>query len=430
MPRRGKKPTADEDDDNVHYVDDDQFHDEPISSNNYENPVPEEQPRRQFKYSTANMREDSKWKKWCCILMTFVLMLGFMIALSKIMQHFFFSETSDNAPAAPMIDENATFNEEKSAINSACSRGSFLEDEGLRCQQYCLPQYFGCCDPFAEFDEMKNITRNTTGLTEDKGNWGSNKTMDLTNCSLDKELKGCVSYSRCQAIGEYELTQTSDNGNERTVPIEAAPATLTVLCSFENLEKDPVSCESLCEDVSCCYSKGSDNCMAENFDICMDYAPCQNLRPERPNILETAPDDLDVLCLWQQPGCTQACKKAECCGNPSSTCLQLDFISCLTYAACVNVTTTNIQLAPQYTQLPKKTEELVSTCGEHKALSKLYSKEQMLQHDSYKKCADLCQAAKCCWENTDSNCFFEDPLGCLAWEQECQTIFGEGRRSL
>ncbi len=428
MPRRGDKPTADEDDDNVHYVDDDHFHDEPLN-NNYENPLPEEQPRRQFKYSTANMREDSKMKKWCCIFMTFVLMLGFMIALSMIMQHYFFSETSDNAPAAPVIDENATFNEEKATINAACARGTYNEDDGQRCQQYCLPQFFECCDPFGEYDAMKNITRNVTE-NADNGGWGANRTMDLTNCSLDKELRGCVSYSRCQAVGEYELHQKSENGNERTVSIEPAPATLSVLCSFENLDKDPVSCESLCEDVACCYSKGPDNCMAESFDICLDYAPCQNLRPERPLILETAPDDLDVQCLWQQPSCTQACRKAECCGNPSSACLQLDFISCLTYAACTNVTTTNIQLAPQYSQLPKVTEEVVSACGEHNALSELYSKEQMQQHASFKSCTDLCEPARCCWTNGEANCFFEDPLGCLAWEQECQTLFSEGRRSL
>jgi hypothetical protein len=138
-------------------------------------------------------------------------------------------------------------------------------------------------------------------------------------------------------------------------------------------------------------------------------------------VLPTASDDLDIQCLWQQPECAQECEKAKCCGDPKSTCLQDNFMSCLTYAPCNDVTATKITLAPQFGVLEKPTAELVRACGEYHELKSAVKADSLpADHD----CHELCSAALCCW-STDhqENCFFEDPLGCLAWEQQCQVLF-------
>jgi len=384
-----------DDDDNVHYAEE-EYQDE---HDDYNDPVPEKEPQpRQFKYSTANMNEDSKWKKYCLIFLTFLLMILFMVALSMLMQHFFFSDTSDNKPQTIERDMNGTFPKEKMEVNQACSRATLESDEGERCTEVCDPQFFVCCDPFKEFDVNATETdAMRENITEAK---------NLTNCTLDQELVGCMNYAKCQAIGTH-------NGKQ----VEPAPAILSVVCSKAHLEKDPVSCQELCKPVRCCYSAGNDRCIADDFDICLDYAPCQNLRHGL--TLEIAPEDLDSKCLQQQPECNQACKKAECCNDPESTCLQSNFVACLTYAPCTGVTRTTIQIPPIYTKLEKPSDELQSACGAYHDLMAMPAAVRPATHS----CQELCVAAACCYANNPTdNCFFEDPLGCMAYDQQCQVL--------
>ena len=143
---------------------------------------------------------------------------------------------------------------------------------------------------------------------------------DDSTCSFDTDIRGCMAYSKCQALAGQ---------------IDPAPANLPDMCSFARLERDAESCQALCRKLDCCYSQGSDNCMAEKFDLCMDYAPCQNLRiyEEGVNadaILETAPRTLDSECLTLQPSCNEKCFEAECCMNPgAASCYQYNFVACL-----------------------------------------------------------------------------------------------------
>ena len=421
----------DYDDDNVYYEDDnddennnDRYDDEyaPGSSNDPKNPPPEQAapPRREFKYSTANLQEKGNCYKYCMICLLFLAMILFMVGLSMILKHFFFSDISDNAPQTPERPANSSFPEDKMVIDQVCSRGTFSSDNGERCQEACAPQYFACCDPFDEFD-LYNITASEEEEEEGEGEETTQENLNATlapfqinatddkfaNCSLDQEIRGCMSYAKCQALSKQ---------------IEPAPSTLPVLCSMHHLGIDPVSCQELCKPIKCCYSDGKDNCLADNFDICADYAPCQNLRESF--VLETAPDDLDQACLWQKPECNEYCEKARCCGDPQSSCLQDNFLSCLTYSSCNGVTNVEIKVGKQFSVVPKPPPSLPSACEE---------KHQLLngQHvgvddfpTSDKSCSELCEQALCCWANNPTdNCFFEDPLGCLAWEQQCQVLF-------
>ena len=399
----------------------------PPSSSHEEQAVP---PPRQHKYTTANLREQGKWKKWCKILLIFLLVLAIMIGISMLMNHFFFGDTSDNGlKAIPPRDENGTFPMDKQDIDAACGRSTLATDEGTLCKEACIPNYFHCCDPFDEFllynytvptsnstNSTTSNSTNTTTVDDGKLSSDNNKEPDAKNltflegytndgtCTFDQNVRGCMAYAKCQALAGQA---------------DPAPANLLDLCSLERLKEDPDSCDELCrqKNLDCCFSKEKDNCLAEKFDLCMDYAPCQNLRsldnPE--GVLEIAPRSLDYDCYYQQPSCTETCEKASCCSAVGDfSCLQYNFLSCITYAPCSNVTVVNITIPPQFNHLSQPSVDLVLAC----------EKDVPILEPTDRSCESMCNDAACCWSKTD-NCFHLDPLGCLAYEAQCQSLLPE-----
>lgn len=379
---------------------------------------PPEQPRK-HKYSTANVNETGKWKKWCCICCIFLLFMAFMIGLSMLFDHFFFGDTSDNGPMDMQRPENGTFSKDKRVVDAACGRTTFLDDGGALCQETCVPQYFECCDPFDEFT-LYNFTKNET-ITEYNQNDTSSHKYDLSDpkntsfmdaydefdnltCSFDQETRGCMAYAKCQALSGQA---------------DPAPNNLPEMCSLETLTtKGEKNCKEVCRKLDCCYSSGSDNCLAEKFDLCMDYAPCQNLRIlENPHgLVETAPLDLDNDCYWQLPSCFESCEKAKCCADPTEdSCFEYNFLSCLTYSPCTNVTDVNIVLPPQFSHVPKPPERIIYACDAN------HEKELLPASES---CEEMCAGAACCFADATvvNNCFSLDPLGCMAWSAQCQVL--------
>lgn len=415
----------DEEQDAYHPNDDAAVHadDNPGSSNNSNQvseqaQAPAEEPRR-HKYSTANMQETGKWKKICKILLLFLLFLAFMIALSALFNHFFFSGKSDNGPQTAPRPENTTFSKDKQEVDTACGRQTFAADQGTLCKEACAPQYFDCCDPFDEHalynytvvaDAGNATDANSTRLSQSKITKEKNTTFldglapaDNQTCSFDQDLRGCMSYAKCQALGG----QT-----------DPAPANLPDLCSFARLDKDPGGCQDLCRKLDCCFSSKADNCLAEKFDLCMDYAPCQNLRQlaHPTGVLATAPRTLDYDCYWQQPACADTCAAAACCADPAAatSCLSFNFMACLTYAPCTDVTDVTIAVAPQFSYVNKPPNEIVYACN---------ARKEAVLEPTAKSCEGFCAEAACCWDsNPDNNCFLLDPLGCLAWDAQCQVL--------
>jgi hypothetical protein len=409
-------------DDDLRLEEEDPYRD----STRYQNDIPEQSqpPPRQFKHSTANLREEGKWKKWCKILLMFLLMIAFMIGLSMLFNHFFFGDKSDNGPAPPLPDRNDTnFAKNKEEIDSACGRKAIADDSGKLCQEVCAPQYFDCCDPFDEF-RLYNYTQNATeanSTTKDDGKLTSNRydephaknttfldgyddALGNATCTLDMDVRGCMSYAKCHAL---------------TGQTDPAPANLNeFFCAPDKLAKDPGSCQEICRKLDCCYSSGSDNCLAEKFDLCMDYAPCQNLRSLENNqgVLEVAPRTLDYDCYFQQQACTDTCEKARCCSESLDfACFQYNFLSCLTYSPCTNVTEVNIVLPPQFSVVPQPTIDLINACQAPK-------ENGTLLEPSDRSCEEICTDAACCWSGADGNCFAQDPLGCLAYDAQCQVL--------
>lgn len=360
--------------------------------------------RRDFKYSTAKVKRHGWCYKFCCIFLLFMLFFIFSTILSMLMQKLFFGEDDEQAqPDLPVRDANQTFPRDKSYINQVCSSGTIDIDGGARCRDDCEPQFFECCDPFDDFKALNFtsflVTTNTT-LPPEAVNTDDDGVEQLRakNCSLGSELRGCMAYAKCQAA--TELT-------------DPAPANLPHLCGDFGMERDPDSCMAVCRKAGCCFNEEGQSCLADNLDICMDYAPCQNLRDNN-NMIPTAPDELDGLCFYERPECYEECAKAECCGDRSSRCFQQNFMTCLTYSACNNVTdtTTTITVPDIYSVLPMPPAELIYACDKD---------QTTLVKEDLETCAKYCEAAHCCYEeNPLDNCFHDDPLGCLLWHQHCQ----------
>jgi hypothetical protein len=203
--------------------------------------------------------------------------------------------------------------------------------------------------------------------------------------------------------------------------IEPAPVNLPETCSLERLEKDDDSCKTLCRKLDCCYAPYPDNCLAENFDLCVDYAPCQNLRIYQEGItaeqiLPTAPRELDYECAWGQPACAEICDMASCCTNPGAeSCFSFNFMSCLTYLPCTANpdTETKIIIPPPFSHVEKPPHDFIDACN---ALD-----EEVLKPANM-SCAEYCEAASCCSAEGEANCFHMDPLGCVAWMAQCQVL--------
>jgi hypothetical protein len=370
-----------------------------------------EPPRRQFKYSTADLKSTSNWKKFCYIFLLFALFFAVMIGFSMMMNHFFFSTPEDTAAnnEIPERDPNATaFPEEAFAVNGACSTTSLSFDDGATCSGVCNPQYLDCCDPFHTFGNSEGQQQADTDVVATPApspsaffhdpNYSTNGT-----CSLSTELRGCVAYAKCAALGKI---------------VDPAPAILPIVCSADEIIRDPVTCNDLCAKVQCCYSNvDGSNCVAANFDICLDYAPCQNLRTDVLFKVETAPAELDQDCFLELASCYDDCAAGACCGDESSLCFRNNFISCLTYAPCNNLTDTDIVVAPKYSVVNEPPQPALRQACQY------YASDEAGGGGSNDKtsCIQLCQEMSCC-ADTDAatNCFFRDPLGCLEWEIQCQ----------
>lgn len=263
----------------------------------------------------------------------------------------------------------------KNEVDAACSLGAFDSDGGITCRSLCLPHYSDCCQPFED----------DTIYTGDP----------IGSCTFDENLQGCISYSKCHAA---------------TSSRDPAAATLPVYCTEPRLSADRETCEDLCRYRECCFNPpDSNHCRADLFELCLDYAPCQNLRDGV--VLETAPPDLDDLCFFDRPDCALYCERAACCSvtHPNS-CFQDNFISCLTYAACNLSSSSGLTLTvtPKFSVVPVLPAGIRNVC---------------FAASSFDVCRTMCESAACCFAGDPSaNCFNRDPLGCTLWLEHCQLV--------
>lgn len=349
----------------------------------------EEKPR--YKYSTANMhRPAGRWKKYCCILLLFLIFMAISIGISIAIQKIFFPPNTSSPAANGNVTRpsNDPFPLDKSTVDGACSTSVFNQNGGTQCKQLCKPNFFECCDPFNEY-ALFNLSNDPFATPN----------FNLT-CSLSEDLRGCVSYSKCQAASGLN---------------DPAPSTLPILCTDPRLSQDPTNCIDICDRQRCCYEPGPNNCETYNFNACLDYAPCQNLRGANAT-LQTAPTNLDYLCYINDPQCGFFCQNAQCCDlNHPNTCFADNVITCMTYAACSesNLTSTNITIPPMFSAVPHPPTDMLEVCN----VNGVYSAKQNLG-----ACATYCSMSKCCRATDSTNCFLQDPLGCMEWNYQCSVV--------
>ena len=358
--------------------------------------VPEEQeespdtdgpPRRQHKYSTANLQPERPWKRYLLICLTVIVIIVIMVLLSIFLQKLFdpdededWSESSDNnsngggngteGNSGILTGPSLLLPKTSDFIDDVCNRASIsgTEADQAACQDACGPA-LDCCN-------------NSTCFSE--------------------EVVGCTTYAPCQA-----LTGIND----------PTPADLDRLCSLESLQINRADCEFACSSMQCCYDDTVNACGSSQLWSCLDYAPCQNLRlPEGTavedsiNFVGAAPAALDDECREEDGLCTRTCRDASgCCSDPQSACYRDNFISCLTYATCNQDpdSSTRVTLAPAYNSVPAAPDDLQDKC----------LRSQIDGNDAGKQaCAAACEPAACCFEDGDSGCFGTDPLGCWGYQ--------------
>jgi len=329
--------------------------------------------RRKHKHSTADQKPTIKWKKICKILLYVLLMVAVMIALSLLMNHLFNPDEEDGfnnsttASGEPIegglieVENLSPFTKNLEFFEAICTAERLGSSEREYCENACTPSD-DCCNPF----EAGNST-----------------------CFIDFTA-GCFTYAKCHALTGY---------------VDPAHKDLDRVCDTSAVEINREECENECAAVRCCYTD-EDSCIFTNFLACMDYAPCQNLRQED-GILLVAPTDLDERCDKETPTCRKDCRDAECCFSDSDTdsCLQDNFISCLSYSTCVeNNIYDSMEIAPIYSKVDPAPLDISTVCS--------------FSHTN-ETGPELCQAAckdwRCCVLEDDDSCFMDDPLGCIEY---------------
>ncbi len=342
--------------------------------------------QRQHKYTTANLRPERPWKRWCLICLAFLVVIAIMVLISIFLQRLFDppedEDWSDDQAAmhgddlagvvGELSGEAALFPKRVGFLDNVCAVDK-IGEAGSReaCEDACAPAS-GCCDPFAD------------------GN---------STCFI-AQTAGCLVYSQCHALEGA---------------IDPAWDTLHRVCNKASIEIDRQDCENACAAMRCCY-KGTDNCVAQNFQACLDYAPCQNLRlPEgdeateedaSSSIIYVAPADLDDNCKDKENMCLRDCREALCCGDPNSACYRDNFLSCLTHAACnqFEEASPRIKVAPMNSVVPRAPGNLIDVCL-----------ESFRNTNGNDACQEACSDSACCFDGGATGCFGNDPLGCMEY---------------
>ena len=329
--------------------------------------------RRQHKYSTKDQKPDNPWKRWCCMALCCLVCIAIMILLTLWLQHMFdpdededWSDDTVNATDDDLVGTAGVLTGAASVlpqtmdyIEDVCSEQRLGQDDRTTCEQACGPAK-DCCDPFAN---------------------GGNSTC------FEGDGAGCFSYAKCHSLDGF---------------LDPAHNNLDRICSKASIEINREDCVNACKAVECCFNP-TESCVASNFQGCMDYAACQNLKEDS---IDVAPTDLDDRCGKQAPDCERSCKEALGCSNPNSAAFRDNFITCLSYSACTGNSDTKIVVAPIYSRVEQAPSDLDDKCS-----------RSGLRSNGPEECLKTCSVAQCCWDTGAGGCFGEDPLGCLEYER-------------
>jgi hypothetical protein len=110
----------------------------------------------------------------------------------------------------------------------------------------------------------------------------------------------------------------------------------------------------------------------------------------------------EVETITQQGACEDVCEPAECCWDPDASCLESNFFTCLQYGRCEKL------------ELPPPGQAVTSpTVPDGKSIDNLCSTFNFGVDPT--ACQSACADGDCCSASGATNCFDEDPLGCLEY---------------
>ena len=338
-----------------------------------ESPLP---PRRQHKYTTANLQPERPWMRYFLSCLACLVMIAIMVLISLFLQKLFDPEEepdwsddavniTDDDQAGAVSGASMKLPKDSAYIENVCAEDKLEGATRAACEAACAPA-LDCCNPYSG-------TKNST--------------------CFEEEVAGCVAYSQC-----HTLEGTNDPAYRQ----------LDRLCSIASLEFSRADCEQACETLSCCHTD-TDSCVALYFQACLDYSPCQNLRitADKPDTyIPVAPPALEQECRDGDGECGRTCRDATCCSDTTSDCYRDNFVACLTYATCNQYpdSTTRITVAPMYTRVEPAADNLRNVCLESYVAS-----------SGTAECEAACAPGECCFAFGVDSCFGDDPLGCLEY---------------
>lgn len=299
---------------------------------------------------------NSRWsrREWALSGVAVVALVGLAVGLAIALQ-----PSKHDEPA--LQTQQSPFLETKAYIDNVCSS----QNDASLCEEVCEPAL--CCT-----------------------------TTSKRNSCLSQNAADCLAYSKCHVVFD-----------EIAPP---APLDLENICSQADLS----ACHSACQAAECCYSDEVESCQATHLLKCLDYAPCQVLR-EDTTLRPSNTNELFEYCSLSVDGttpskeCEVACRKASCCWNDDDSCLQSDFLSCLTYSPCQE-----LKLRPPHLVVDKPRRNIEQVCSVDSLLD---------SRDGYERCQEDCERASCCSSEKvpPYNCFQNDPFGCLFYEK-CERL--------
>mmetsp|Transcript_3033 Transcript_3033/g.4076 ORF Transcript_3033/g.4076 Transcript_3033/m.4076 type:complete len:327 (-) Transcript_3033:735-1715(-) len=162
----------------------------------------DEEGRREWKYSTAGIKQRGICVKYCCIGLLFLLMFAVFAVISYYIEKLFEDPGAPDEPAYMKRPDNDTFPFDKTDIDQRCSGGKISVDRGVKCREFCEPIYSACCDPFpltkAYNFSLVNEALNRTEVEEYV--YTDDAFVHLNDCHAGDYLRGCAAYSKCSAL--------------------------------------------------------------------------------------------------------------------------------------------------------------------------------------------------------------------------------------
>lgn len=370
MPRRPPQ-NKDDDEDDISNISDDEYGTQQDASAGGE---------QRFKYSTADLANDSKRGTACCIIAMCIVCLAVAIAVSIVMAKAFKPDDGNETSGLNPSDQDdgpifPDFNDRKSEVEDDCSVDNYENPD--KCAETC--EGFDCCDPFGAVN---------------------------VSC-FHENRQGCINYGSCHVM--------------KGLIDPPADINFSDMCAPENIVSDRNACEELCQSTRCCYDSSSSSCAVDNFWACVNFAHCQHLRddlqvPMPHEEIDRICDGATTLGLGRDlPSCDEVCAPAACCFDGS--CFESDFFTCIHYSPCKNAYDGELAMPPVGELITPPSDQMKAACS-----------GRAIAVNGTGACEQACMEGACCANGgtkdvngTIFTCFTTDPLGCLLYDL-CQDI--------